>query len=296
MGCFGCRRNVQRNESFLSWREFMTAKGRDLWHVRKYILSENKMDEIPLNRTNKKGHGKTLKLVCHHAEFVVLEKTKGMDKEKQPTSNKREPLTQTIGEEWIRQRSLVCAAFANIPKYSLEAVKFIDWQKAILAMNDKQKQDSTHHTTIYTIDLKELIVNQTLIWVVGLFFGTKSNNTNQIIQNLLLEYWRQARSMVKNPSMLQESLYSLEASIHKRTNDSSGGGIYQALLTCGLTKPQAIDNAINAMIASMDAVQVRFHFSYFVVMQSFRPFHLIFFFFFSYLVSGILDLVEFVQK
>ena len=238
----------------------MTVKGRDLWQVRKYILSENKIDEIPLNRTNKKGHGKTLKLVCHHAEFVELEDTKGMDKENQPTTNKREPLTQTVGEEWIRQRSLVCAAFANIPKYSLEAVKFIDWQKAILEMNDKQKQDSSHQTTIYTIDLKELIVSQTLIWVVGLFFGTKSNTTtNQIIiQTLLLEYWRQARSMVKNPSILQDSLNALEEYISKQTNDSSGGGIYQALLTCGLTKQQAIDNAINAMIASMDAVQVRF--------------------------------------
>lgn len=245
----------------------MTVKGRDLWVVRKYILSEKKIDEIPLNRTYKKGHGKTLKLVCHHAEFVELEETKGMDKENQPTSNKREPLTQTVGEEWIRQRSLVCAAFANIPKYSLEAVKFIDWQKAILEMNDKQKQDSTHQTTIYTIDLKELIVNQTLIWVVGLFFGTKSvDTTNQIIQTLLLEYWRQARAMVKNPSILQDSLKALDEFISKCTNDSSDGGIYQALLTCGLTKQQAIDNAINAMIASMDAVQVRFSLFLFVVM------------------------------
>jgi hypothetical protein len=228
----------------------MSSKGAQLWSVRHQVLTENH-DKLSLSSFEKR---KLVKLLCDPHSLNDLETQRGIDKIQDPKQN-RKALTVTVGKEWTQQRTLVSSALTGLPKLSLQATSFIDWRKILFLYK------TTESESCVTLDLKEVVVEATLEWNIGLFFGTTETNSEsyKILKSASLEYWRQTRALEKNQASIQRALKTFEDSLPWNTNSNASnieyGGILKTLHTSGLTAQQATDNAVNAMIASLDAVQ-----------------------------------------
>lgn len=232
-----------------TWSSLMTVKGAQLWSARNQVLQQSQ-HKLRVSRDRKQGF---VKLLCHPSALVGLEAQRGLDKIPL-TIQDRKALTMTVGEEWTRQRSLICTALIGIPKLSLEACKVVDWRKVLALSNISESKNSVN------VDLKEVIVQTTVDWNTALFVGNKESTSelSKTLKTSSLEYWRQTRALVKNKGHILLALQTLEESLpwnNKSNADLEFGGVLKNLHESGLGPRETTDNAINAVIASIDAVQ-----------------------------------------
>ncbi|KAL3931617.1 MAG: hypothetical protein SGBAC_011224 [Bacillariaceae sp.] len=179
------------------------------------------------------------------------------------------------GETWKNYRPILCEALQNVPKLSLQATKQVDW-RAFLQQHASSSVAQRRDTTTLSVDFKQVVVEAAELWNRRLFVGdnnaiTSSEEYQELLKTATLEHWKEIRAMNKNQESIQRTLLKLEGALpwnHFGKNngawqypENGGGGaeikgLLQALFeSSGLNPQQATDNAINAMIASLDAVQ-----------------------------------------
>lgn len=159
------------------------------------------------------------------------------------------PLTRCTHDEWTRQRELVKRAFSNLPHRSLEATKR-------LLLEDVLKISSTDEANgVLLVDWKQVAVTVAVQWVVHLFRGRK----DALMEDRLIEVWKASRSPdIVSPSEMKakrQDLSKLLVPVPDELKTSTPEGVLDSLFTCGISFSEAQDNAINAMIAAMDATQ-----------------------------------------
>eukprot|EP00980_Cylindrotheca_fusiformis_P030669 scaffold25199_cov152-Cylindrotheca_fusiformis.AAC.3 len=232
-----------------SWSELLHVKGEHLWLVRDQVRKQNQ-DTLALNHSSKREF---VKLIRDPKSLHNLEIENGLDKITDPQQD-RKALTMVVGEEWIRQRSFVCASLTGLPKLSLEAASLVEWRKTLKLFSTHESEHSI------TVDLKHVIVQTSLEWTIGLFFGTEHINSEpcNTLKRASLEYWSQTRAFRKNKRSIQFALSSLEEAFPWNQSNHAAieyGGFLKTLYASGLGPKEATDNAVNALLASLDAVQ-----------------------------------------
>lgn len=204
----------------------------------------------------------------------------------------RQPLTVCTGKDWDVQRPIVCGALANVPKLSLRATEHINWrtalQSAAIQGNTSKSferdmpssSSSSSSLQPLTVDLKQVVLEAAEEWNRRLFVGTSHTLTSSeeyqtLFRNAVMLHWTHSRAIVKDRALMRQSLEELEAVLPwnhfgngkgeweypqhgnsgKKEAEKNIKGILQSLYESRLTPHQATDNAINAIIASLDAVQ-----------------------------------------
>jgi hypothetical protein len=265
-----CKKNYQDEET-IYWRDLMTSRGPELWNVRNRINDQmiDNQRRLALSRPRRKEYI----LFLNPKMLPELEDRQGLDKintstdAQQHHQQQRMPLTMTTGNEWKHQRNVICSAFSNLPKLSLEAVKLINWRETLFSHN--MKKDTLDDDCMLKVDLKQVILELSLTWLTGLFCGSPGKDGEKILWKEKLKascfnYWKQTRALFKDKLAIQDALNELETSLPwNYNNDDDGeiiaaeyGGILLALDAApGLARKEVTDNAVNAMIASLDAVQ-----------------------------------------
>jgi cytochrome P450 len=255
--------------SVICWLDLMTFKGAELWRVRKQVieisssLSSSRNLPISLNRRKE--------LITFfwkdNDSFLELEEQQGLDKSNTGIPPRRLPLTKITGTEWERQRPLICAVFSNLPKLSLEAVKVIDWRRTLEAHDIRNNDAKITTDTVMSlkVDLKQVILELSLAWLLRLFCGNIDPGPNPDWQERLktscFDYWKQSRALNKDKKAVHVALIAFEEALPWNYCDVEliqleYKGLLKALHTTpGISRKQATDNAVNAMIASLDAVQ-----------------------------------------
>ena len=253
----------------------MMARGAGLWSARNQIIKSSSSTsghphslDLPVSFQQR---NQLVKFLWEDSEsFRELEGQRGLDKFEMDPSSQRFPLTTTTGKEWKRQRPLICAAFSDLPRLSLNAAVSIDWRRTLSAHDIlkhpiPQNNDRDEGPRVFKLDLKEAILEVSLIWLMRLFCGSSNSSPIPIWQERLksscFEFWKQSRSLHKNKKAIQNAMIRLEGALpwncgNDNTANLEYSGILKALYTSpGLSQKQATDNAVNAMIASLDAVQ-----------------------------------------
>lgn len=217
----------RRRSKTCSWRQLLTFTGPDLWAIRKKALDD------PCVKLLIDGHHQSAGSVCvlsSISRFKQAEEEHGMDKI--VTKGGPRPLTVCTGDEWIRQRKLVQRAFIRIPDRSLIAVEPVNFRN-ILKDNSK------------VVDLKQVVLDASLGWLVRLFRGQDDENLEQAC----LCFWREVRARQKKPMPTKKAREEFVRSL------KWDGGVLGEISNSGLSSKDQVANAVNAMIAALDAVQ-----------------------------------------
>jgi cytochrome P450 len=130
------------------------------------------------------------------------------------------------------------AVFANLQEHSLVAVEPVDFANLLL-------EDNKNNCPVI-VDLKQVVLDASLGWVVRLFRGKNDKELEQAC----FRYWKEIRKPLKQKRSLDKARKSLDRSLQWDT------GILQEMATCdGMSLEEATENAAFAMIAALDAVQ-----------------------------------------
>mmetsp|Transcript_8114 Transcript_8114/g.12424 ORF Transcript_8114/g.12424 Transcript_8114/m.12424 type:complete len:455 (-) Transcript_8114:183-1547(-) len=239
-----CPRDDKDSEKITLWSDLLTCEGVDSWNIRlKTLVVDSKRVRLPLwknhNPKSKTAKNQCVYVLSHVSDFQTLELDHGMDKNvvncASTGGEAALPLTQCTGQDWIRQRQKVKQAFDGIPQRSLEAVATIDFQN----IQEKNKNDNI-------MDLKDVVVDASLTWVVRLFRGEDDLDLLKAFRCV----WQEVRS--KEKSLFRQKI------ARKALIDSlvwNKGGVLQSLDQELCCREEATANAINAMVAAHDATQ-----------------------------------------
>ena len=237
------RGNDTRTSTTLSFRRLLSSRGETLWKTRQQTLKDQTIVKLPIHQqesSSSEEEGTCVYVLSSVSEFERLEHDHGMDKfEKTKGGEGVQPLTECTGDDWLRQRRLVRNAFANIPRLSLEAVESVPFRD-IVAWGGSVENEKNG-----LVDLKQLVLDVSLRWVVRLFRG----KDDEVLADACIGLWTQIRAIEKNNLSIVQARKSFVRSFQW------DGGILLSLLKSGLTTEEATSNAMNAMIAAFDAVQ-----------------------------------------
>jgi len=186
--------------------------------------------------------------------FIQLENECNLDK--LPTTNTNTkansialPLTQCTGTEWIHQRNLIQSAFCDIPTVSLKAAESIHFSFRKQNGKEEQHTATSSGVEVVRVDVKQAILTQSLSWVVRLFAGREDIQLEQTC----CAYWKLVRARIKPPQSIPLRTKAKKAFANALSWNN--GGVCFHLLESGFSKEEATANAMNAMIAALDAVQ-----------------------------------------
>lgn len=242
-----------------------------IYNTKRFFKSQRQPNAVP---------AQTIIMGCPHF-FQEMETKYGIDKpdadpqvqEKNAKGNAHHPrpLTQCVGEEWLRQRCQVQVAFHQLPNRSLQvAQELVDIPQILgdCAKNNKNINNTRGPSPMPSdmpdacrvVDLKEVSIQISIQWVVGLFRGCR----DQRLATTCRKYWQVSRSYEPvSKAVLQAKRKEFVNSFvwdHVDSVGTTSHGI-QGLFTTlhprhsGLSFSEAQDNAVNAMIAAHDAVQ-----------------------------------------
>jgi len=211
-----------KRRSPASWTELLNQRGKELWSLRNKILC-TEVTRLCVSPQRTHQH------VCIFGSaqaFESVESEKGLNKF--PPSGTRRPLTQCVGDEWTKSRKMIQLAFKDILWKSLEAAKSV----AVPPL-------------IGEFDLKAYVLELSTAWITHLFRGQQDETMQQAVFN----HWKATRDVDKKQTLIEETRVSLVESMCWE------GGILRSLRDAGFDELRASDNAVNAMIAALDAVQ-----------------------------------------
>jgi cytochrome P450 len=88
------------------------------------------------------------------------------------------------------------------------------------------------------------------------FRGNKDGNNEELATNCV-HFWKATRAMHKKPRKMGKARKQLVQSLKPWGDNDDGAGLLQSFYTpwSALTPTEAKDNAVNALIAALDAVQ-----------------------------------------
>ncbi|KAL7577282.1 hypothetical protein ACA910_002026 [Epithemia clementina (nom. ined.)] len=239
-------------------------------------------------------------------DFVRDEKQFGLDKINLQSLVKPKALTQAVGDEWIRQRRVVRdpihGPLRSIKEQSLRAAARVrvfenlrqeyhhhKQEESIRGQQQRQRRwwpwtkskaslsssSSVVVTVLLKVDLKELVMQAVVKWVVLLFDGTD----NDKVEDCFMTYWTKLRQRVSPGAteLAQARNDLIEAIQHewnrnnndmnsndKKDGDGDADGSFHDGDSCGLfqmfrdskmssVQGEAMENILHAMIAASDA-------------------------------------------
>lgn len=279
--------NTVEEKELPSWRELLGSRGVQLWSFRRQAFaatqekSQAKLVIVPVDHNEKlswiqrmmgRKATRIAVLSCPHLFYKVEQEQDDLLAQKSSSSHhgndkdyhgfdkpdtrgrSPRPLTQCTHEEWVRMRPQVLHAFCNLPQRSLRAVRRVPLD-AILHKCTMKTKFFGDGPTIY-IDWKEVAVSVAAEWVVQLFRGDQDT----IMVEYLHKFWKASRSLEFVPKeSMQQARYNLTSCLISSTAKGDYAkadmGVLDSLFQSGLSTEEAKDNAINAMVAAMDAAQ-----------------------------------------
>jgi len=130
----GRRKRWKASREF-TWSELLSLRGPELWRARKETFvgddKEKARDVVYLLVGSSSSRPRQrVCVICEASYFQMMEREEGMDKPQDPQSASSSlgcPLTRTVGDEWMRQRSLMTKALSVIKERSLKAVATLNF-------------------------------------------------------------------------------------------------------------------------------------------------------------------------
>lgn len=262
------KRSKKSKTKPITWNDLLQATGTDCWNLRKRALDNG--DErvvLPVNQQHNQSKGflrrkrpqDTVQVLGSFGLFQQLE-AEGMDKRQMPAQTPKS-LTQEIGAEWERQRELVAKkALARVKEMSLQSVDQVSWDDLLRRdITSSEQQSSTK-----VVDLKKVVVEGCLDWMMRLFAGSSYDFLTQEggyapLAKGFLDFWNEIRARQKSKARLdatQAILVDAIVALVQRKKDTEKGGIIHHIFHQKLATEQAAMNCVNAMVAAFDATVV----------------------------------------
>jgi len=161
-----------------------------------------------------------------------------MDKPQDPHSASSSlgcPLTRTVGNEWMRQRSLMTKALSDIKERSLKAVATVNFD------------DICKSSSKTVVDLKKVVMEASSSWVVRLFRGHAFDTNKELAESFLL-FWHEIRAIQKNTESANAAKVAFTEAIQLDVSD----GLFRSIYRSGLSPQDALENCVNTMTAAFE--------------------------------------------